>query len=163
MNETSSPSERPAGRCEIVSARVLDAPREKVFKAFADPTHLARWWGPSGFSNTIEEFDFRPGGVWRVTMHGPDGADYPNRSVFLDIQEPSRIVLEHESPHVFRLTVTMSGEAGKTRIAWRMLFESAAARDEVAQVVVPANEQNLDRLEAELALMGAGQVSTMDR
>jgi uncharacterized protein YndB with AHSA1/START domain len=62
---------------EIASGRVIDAPRRKVFKAFADPTHLARWWGPKGFRNTFEEFDFRPGGTWRFTMHGPDGTDTP--------------------------------------------------------------------------------------
>jgi uncharacterized protein YndB with AHSA1/START domain len=86
-------------------------------------------------------------------MHGPDGTDHPNRSVFLDIEEPSRIVFEHESPHVFRMTVTLADESGKTRISWRMLFESASARDRVAPYVVPANEQNFDRLEAELPLV----------
>ncbi|HWP12574.1 MAG TPA: SRPBCC family protein [Ramlibacter sp.] len=145
----------PAGaeRGEIVSVRVIDAPREKVFKAFADPTHLARWWGPSGFRNTFEDFDFRPGGTWRFTMHGPDGTDYPNRSVFLDIQEPSRIVFEHESPHEFRMNITLDDEGGKTRLEWRMRFESAPERDRVAKVAVSANEQNFDRLEAELARM----------
>jgi uncharacterized protein YndB with AHSA1/START domain len=138
---------------EIVSGRMIDAPREKVFKAFADPTHLARWWGPSGFRNTFEEFNFRPGGIWRFTMHGPDGTDYPNRSVFLDIQEPSRIVFEHDPPHVFRMTIALHDEAGKTRLEWRMLFESAAERDRTARYAVTANEQNFDRLEAELERM----------
>jgi uncharacterized protein YndB with AHSA1/START domain len=153
MQETSSPSTQAADPREIVSGRVIDAPREKVFKAFADPTHLVRWWGPSGFRNTFEEFDFRPGGTWRLTMHGPDGTDYPNRSVFLDIQEPGRIELEHESPHWFRLTITLADEDGKTRLGWRMLFESAAERDRIAKYLVPANEQNFDRLQAELAGM----------
>jgi uncharacterized protein YndB with AHSA1/START domain len=156
MQENLTSSSQAASPREIVSGRDIDAPREKVFKAFADPTHLARWWGPSGFTNTFEEFDFRPGGTWRFTMHGPDGpdgTDYPNRSVFLDIQEPSRIVFEHESPHAFRMTITLADEAGKTRIGWRMLFETAAERDRVARVAVPANEQNFDRLQAELAGM----------
>jgi uncharacterized protein YndB with AHSA1/START domain len=148
---TSATSAQAADPREIVSSRVFDAPRQKVFKAFADPTHLARWWGPDGFRNTFEEFDFRPGGTWRCTMHGPDGTDYPNRSVFLDIQEPARIVLEHEAPHVFRLTITLAEEAGQTRVAWRMLFETSRERDRFAKVVVPANEQNFDRLQAELA------------
>ena len=138
---------------EIVSVRVIDAPREKVFKAFSDPTHLASWWGPSGFRNTFEDFDFRPGGIWRFTMHAADGTDYPNRSVFLDIQEPSRIVFEHESPHVFRMNISLRDEGGRTRLEWRMRFESAAERDRVAGVAVSANEQNFDRLEAELARM----------
>jgi uncharacterized protein YndB with AHSA1/START domain len=153
MHETLSPSSQAADPREIASRRVIDAPRDKVFKAFADPTHLARWWGPSGFRNTFEEFDFRPGGTWRFTMHGPDGTDYSNRSVFLDIQEPARIVLEHESAPAFRMTITLADEAGQTRLDWRMLFESAALRDQVAKYAVPANEQNFDRLEAELARM----------
>jgi uncharacterized protein YndB with AHSA1/START domain len=155
MHESQSQSSGGADPREIVSARLVDASREKVFKAFADPTHLARWWGPSGFRNTFEEFDFRPGGIWRLTMHGPDGTDYPNRSVFLDIQEPSRIVFEHESPHEFRMTITLRDESGKAHIEWRMRFESVAERDRIAQYAVPANEQNLDRLEAELVRMGA--------
>jgi len=153
MQQTLTPSPQAADPREIVSGRVIDAPRDKVFKAFADPTHLARWWGPSGFTNTFEEFDFRPGGTWRFTMHGPDGTDYPNRSIFLDIQEPARIVLEHESPPVFRMTITLAEEGGKTLIGWRMLFESVALREQLAPVCVPANEQNFDRLQAELAGM----------
>jgi uncharacterized protein YndB with AHSA1/START domain len=153
MRETEFTSAATDSR-EILSSRVIDAPREKVFKAFADPTHLARWWGPSGFRNTFEEFDFRPGGIWRLTMHGPDGTDYPNRSVFLDIREPSRIVFEHESPHEFRMTIALHDETGKTRLEWRMRFESAAKRDRTAMYAVTANEQNFDRLEAELDSMG---------
>jgi uncharacterized protein YndB with AHSA1/START domain len=63
----------------IIGSRVLDAPRELVFKAFTDPQHLAAWWGPDGFSLTTHSFDFRVGGVWRFVMHGPDGRDYQNR------------------------------------------------------------------------------------
>ena len=65
---------------EIVTTRVFDAPRELVFKAWTDPDHLAKWWGPKGFTNTFQEFDMRPGGVWRFIMHGPDGVDYKNKS-----------------------------------------------------------------------------------
>jgi uncharacterized protein YndB with AHSA1/START domain len=153
MRETEFTSAATDSR-EILSSRVIDAPREKVFKAFADPTHLARWWGPSGFRNTFEEFDFRPGGIWRLTMHGPDGTDYPNRSVFLDIREPSRIVFEHDAPHEFRMTIALHDATGKTRLEWRMRFESAAERDGTAMYAVTANEQNFDRLEAELDSMG---------
>ena len=153
MQETQPSSAQAADPREIASGRLIDAPRSKVFKAFADPSHLARWWGPDGFRNTFEEFDFRPGGTWRFTMHGPDGTDYPNRSVFLDIEEPARIVLEHESAPAFRMTITLADESGRTRIDWRMLFESAALRDRIATYAVPANEQNFDRLQAELARM----------
>jgi uncharacterized protein YndB with AHSA1/START domain len=138
----------------IVSARVLDAPRELVFRAFSDPDHLVHWWGPQGFKNTFHEFDLRPGGFWRFTMHGPDGSDYENESVFLGIVSPERIVFRHLEPvHGFQMTVLFAEQDGKTHLTWLMLFESAAERDKVEAFVVPANEQNLDRLEAHLSQM----------
>ena len=75
---------------EIVSARVFDAPRELVWKAWVDPKHVAQWWGPKGFTNTIHEMDVRPGGVWRFAMHGPDGTDYKNEIVFIEVVRPER-------------------------------------------------------------------------
>ena len=86
-----------ASDCEIVSARTFAAPRERVFDAFRDPSHLARWWGPQGFSSTFEVFELRPGGAWRFVMRGPDGVDHPNESVFLAVEEPERIVFRHLS------------------------------------------------------------------
>ena len=62
----------------IVLSRMLQAPREQVFELWTSPEHLANWWGPNGFTLTTHEADIRPGGVWRFTMHGPDGVDYPN-------------------------------------------------------------------------------------
>lgn len=84
-------------------------------------------------------------------MHGPDGTDYANHSVFEEIEAPSRVVFQHLSAPKFRMTITLCEEAGKTRVDWRGLFESARVRDQVAKYAIPANEQNLDRLEAELA------------
>ena len=140
---------------EIVTTRVIDAPRERVFEAFSDPDRLARWWGPAGFSSTFHEFDFRPGGSWRFILHGPDGANYPNESVFVEVVKPERIVFDHLSDHWFRMTITLSARpANQTLITWHMLFETAAERDRIQAIVVEANEQNLDRLEAELARMG---------
>src|SRR2546430_11151240 len=77
---------------EILLTRVFDAPRELVFKVWTDPEHVGRWWGPRGFTNTIHEMDVRPGGVWRFTMHGPDGVDYLNRIVFIEVARPERLV-----------------------------------------------------------------------
>lgn len=138
---------------EIVTARLIDAPRERVFEAFRDPRHLAQWWGPKGFTSTFHEFDLRPGGVWRFVMHGPDGATYPNRSVFVEVVKPERIVFRHVSGPKFEMTITLADMAGKTRITWRMLFESAAECAKIKVFAVDANEQNLDRLEAQLAKM----------
>lgn len=137
---------------EIVSARVLSAPRERVFAAWTDPAQLVRWWGPKGFRNTFHEFDPRPGGVWRFTMHGPDGVDYQNKSVFVEIVKPERIVFRHLKPiHRFQVTATFAEQDGKTALTFRMLFATAAECDKVKGFVVEGNEQNLDRLEALLA------------
>jgi len=110
---------------EIVSSRVFDAPRELVFRAFTDPDHLKHWWGPKGFTNTFREFDPRPGGIWSFVMHGPDGADYPNKHIFVEIVKPDGIVLRHVSSPKFLMVITLADAAGKTRVAWRMLFETA--------------------------------------
>jgi uncharacterized protein YndB with AHSA1/START domain len=138
---------------ELVTTRVLDAPRERVFTAFSEAKHLMQWWGPDGFTNTFHEFDLRAGGPWRYTMHGPNGADYPNESVFVEIVKPERIVLEHVSGPRFRLTITLAPEAGRTRLTWRQRFPTAAECDKIKALAIPANEQNLDRLEARLAQM----------
>ena len=139
---------------EIVTTRVFDAPRERMFEAFSDPDRLARWWGPTGFTNTFHEFDLQPEGVWRFVMHGPDGTDYTNESVFIEVERPERIVFRHLKPmHRFLMTILFGEEGGKTRLTWRMLFESPAECDRVRAFVGAANEQNFDRLEAQLAEM----------
>lgn len=134
---------------EFFHTRLIEAPRERVFAALADPARLARWWGPDGFTSTIEVFEFRPGGSWRLVMHGPDGTDYPNRSVFLEVAEPERVVLEHMGHHFF-LTITFEDQGGRTLVGWRQVFDTAEHRNKVAPIVGPANEQNLDRLVAEV-------------
>ncbi|HEX6985534.1 MAG TPA: SRPBCC family protein [Planctomycetaceae bacterium] len=137
---------------EIVSTRVFAAPRRRVFEAFSDPAQLARWWGPKGFTNTFHEFDLRPGGAWRFTMHGPDGIDYRNEKHFLEVASPERVVFRHQVPiHGFQMTMTFAERDGGTRLTWRMLFDSAEECAKVRAFVVDANEQNLDRLERHLA------------
>lgn len=138
----------------IISTRLLDAPRETVFRAFSDGQVLARWWGPNGFTNTFHEFDFRPGGTWHYVMHGPDGENYELTNQFTEITPPSLIRFQHlQSGHGFELTVALEEEAGRTRITWTMQFESAEEAERVRGFVAGANEQNLDRLEAQLASM----------
>ena len=94
----------------IVGIREFDAPRELVFSVWTDAKHLAQWWGPNGFTTTTSRFEFRPGGVWRFVMHGPDGRDYQNRVTFDEIVPPERIVYRHGGgedvePVQFRQTV----------------------------------------------------------
>jgi uncharacterized protein YndB with AHSA1/START domain len=120
----------------IIGVREFDAPRDLVFAAFTDPKHLAHWWGPNGFTTTAHSFDFRPGGVWRFVMHGPDGRDYQNRITFEEIVPPERIVYRHGGsddvePVHFKQTVVFEDIGGRTRITCRSDFPSASARDRV--------------------------------
>lgn len=136
---------------EILSARTFDAPPERVFAAFTDAARLARWWGPEGFTTTIQAFDPRPGGAWRAVLHGPDGADYPSESVFVAVEEPSRIVFRHVSEqHPYELTIDLAPEGAGTRCTWRMRHATAEQCARVRAVVEAGNEQNFDRLAAEL-------------
>ncbi|WP_284615393.1 SRPBCC domain-containing protein [Aquabacterium humicola] len=143
----------------LATSRLIDAPRERVFAAFIDPQPLGRWFGPAGFRNTFDVFEPRPGGRWRLTMHGPDGSEYPNEWVFTELAGPARFVARHVGPmHGFTLTVTLEDVGGRTRVDWHQLFDDAAECARVAPYAAPANEQNLDRLEALLAAqrIGAG-------
>lgn len=135
----------------MTSTRVFRAAPAVVFAAFADPVRLAQWWGPHGFTNTIHEFDFQPGGHWRLTMHGPDGAAYANESVFTEITPATRIVFKHLEPvHGFEMTMTFAAHGAGTALTWRMLFDSADEANRVRAFVLPANEQNFDRLTSHL-------------
>ena len=142
--------------CEIVSTRMFHMPREAIFAAFRDPVQLKEWWGPNGFKNTIETFDFQKDGIWKFTMHGPDGTDYHNVSTFAEIAEPVRIIFDHDKPiHRFRMTMTFDEQDGSTKVRWAMLFENIEECEKVKAFVPNANEQNFDRLEAVLAAQPA--------
>ncbi|MGB6921093.1 MAG: SRPBCC domain-containing protein [Methylovirgula sp.] len=135
---------------EIIGTRIFTAPRALVWRAFTDPDHLQHWWGPKGFTNTFHEFDFRPGGRWRFVMHGPDGTDYPNENIFVEIAFLERIVFDHLSQPEFRLTASFEEVDGKTKLTWRQRFESVEVCDSVKPFAVPGLEQNLDKLAAHL-------------
>src|SRR5258706_6591524 len=106
---------------EIVIRREFDAPRALVWKAWTDPQHIDRWWGPRGFRNATIAMDVRVGGMWRFTIHGPDGTDWPNRIVYREIVEPERLVYDHGSdvdddPRPFPVSVTFAAEGRKTQV-----------------------------------------------
>jgi uncharacterized protein YndB with AHSA1/START domain len=138
----------PASDREIVVTRVFDAPRALVFKAWTDPKHLGRWWGPNGFSITTHEMEFKPSGVWRFVMHGPDGRDYQNKVVYVEIAESERLIYRHVSGPQFQMTVTFADDGDKTMLTARMLFESAALRDKVIEEfgAIEGLKQTLGRL-----------------
>ncbi len=135
----------------LATHRVLRATPEAIWRAWIEPERLARWWGPAGFTNTFEIFEPVPGGTWKFVMHGPNGADYPNESRFVELVPGERFVFDHVVPPLFRMRVTFEPVAEGTRVEWRMLFADADTCDRVRAIVVEANEQNLDRLEDELA------------
>jgi uncharacterized protein YndB with AHSA1/START domain len=139
----------------VSTERLLYASPREVFAAFEQPDRLAQWWGPSGFTNTFEHFAFEPGGRWVFVMHGPNGASYPNESVFREIEPDARIVIEHVVKPWYRLTVTLTPRGGQTRLAWVQEFESPEMAARMRRLSETANEQNLDRLQALLAGEGA--------
>ncbi len=147
----------------IIGSRIFDAPRALVFAAFTDPQHLAQWWGPNGFTTTTLAFDFRPGGVWRFVMHGPDGRDYQNRITYEEIVPPERLVYRHDGgeevePVQFstRLTFADLGN-GKTRLTWHGTFPSAEERARVIKEY--GADKGLMQTMARLADYVAGQMS----
>jgi uncharacterized protein YndB with AHSA1/START domain len=158
---TMPPTSSTSGR-ELVATRVFDAPRALVFKLWTDPEHVARWWGPRGFTTTTAAMDVRPGGVWRHVMHGPDGADYPNRIKYTEVVEPERLAYEQGgdvdgAPVNFEVTVDFEDVGCKTKLTMRSLFPSAEALAFVVEKYGAAEGmvQHIDRL-AELATEEAG-------
>ncbi len=133
--------------------RLLNAAPAAVFDAIRDPQRLARWWGPAGFSNRFESFDFRVGGRWVFVMRGPDGTEYPNTCEFEAIETDRQVVIAHVVAPLFTLTLTLDAQGPQgtqTLIDWKQTFESAEMAQRLRAIVEPANEQNLDRLEAVL-------------
>ncbi len=140
----------------FTTSRDIPAPAAQVFAAMANPQRLVRWWGPAGFTNTSHVCEFQPGGRWSFTMVGPDGSQYPNECVFAEIEAPHRLVIQHVCAPLFSLTISLASSATGTTVGWEQVFESADVAQQVAHIVVPANEQNLDRLAAEVLRQPAG-------
>ena len=132
-------------------SRELPAPPEAVFGAFSDPARLARWWGPDGFSNSFDTFEFRPGGRWIFTMHGPDGVHHPNQSEFLEVVPPSRIRIKHVNQPHFELSISLEPSAAGTLLSWVGVFENQEFAEKMRGFLEAANEQNLDRLALEVS------------
>ena len=141
---------------EIVITRLVSAPRALVFEAWTQPEHVINWWGPNGFTNTIHEMEVKPGGIWRFTMHGPDGTNFPNRIVFQEVEKPSRLVYAHDddkesgkSEIAFHVTVTFEEQGDKTLITMRTLFRTAVERDRVVKEfgAIEGGNQTLTKLE----------------
>jgi uncharacterized protein YndB with AHSA1/START domain len=143
---------------EFVISRLVDAPRELVFDAWTDPEHIAEWWGSRGFTNTIRSMDVRPGGEWRFIMHGPDGTDFENRIVYIELVKPTRLIYFHGEGEVgdpgrFHVTVALAEQGGRTKITMRSIFESVAECERVKGLgAINGGQQHLQRLEEHLLI-----------
>jgi uncharacterized protein YndB with AHSA1/START domain len=157
-------TELKGGANEIVLSRVFAAPRELVWRAMTTPEHVVHWWGPNGFTTTIKTMDFRVGGVWKHVMHGPDGTDYPNSSVFREIVAPERVVYSHgggrkggPGAHFVATWTFEAMDTKTTRLTLRMVFDSPGERDVVVQEygAIEGGTQTLQRLADYLPTMAA--------
>lgn len=128
------------------TSRNLQFTPKQIYAAFASAELLALWWGPEGFSSTFEIFEFIEGGRWKFMMHGPDGSNYPNISFFEELVPDSKIVIHHDCPPNFKLTVQLTPVSEGTHLNWDQVFDDAETAQAVKQRVGSANEQNIDRL-----------------
>ena len=118
------PGENNTADRELLLTRLLDAPVELVWEVWTQAEHIARWWGPDGFTNTISKMEVMPGGIWELVMHGPDGTDYKNKSIFKEVIPHKKIVYEHVSAPRFTATIRFEDQGDQTLLTWHMLFET---------------------------------------
>jgi uncharacterized protein YndB with AHSA1/START domain len=134
---------------EVFLTRTLNAPVELVWEMWTNPKHIAKWWGPNGFTNTINTMEVKPGGEWGLIMHGPDGTNYDNKSIFKEIIKYKKIVFEHVTYPKSITTVEFTAQGEKTLLNWHMLFESAEVFLDVLKRhgAVEGMKQNVEKLE----------------
>jgi uncharacterized protein YndB with AHSA1/START domain len=102
---------------------LLDGPIEWVWEVWTKPEHIIHWWGPEGFTNTIEKMQVEAGGEWLFVMHGPDGKDYPNKTIFREVVKHKKIVQEHFAPN-FIATIDFESQGVQTLLNWYKLYET---------------------------------------
>ena len=157
MNETSNR--------ELSITRLFNAPRELVWEAWTKPEHITHWWGPIGFSTTTHEMNLKPGGIWRFMMHGPDGRNYANKIIFIEVAEPELLVYKHSGEEDtedirFHVTVNFEKQGNKTKLTMCSLFDSAEELERVVREY-GAKEgmvQTVARLEEYLVNLNEGQL-----
>lgn len=147
---------------ELKITRVYDAPVKAVWEAWTDPKQVAQWWGPRGFTITTHSKDLRVGGTWVYTMHGPDGTDWPNKTLYHEVEKYSRLVYDHggndDRPPLFRVTVNFSETRGKTKMEMTMTVPTPEALEETRKIIKNANGNSTwDRLGEYLEETGSGK------
>jgi uncharacterized protein YndB with AHSA1/START domain len=122
---------------ELVLSRLIDAPREKVFRAWTDPELLKQWFAPAPFTTPVAELDVRPGGTNNIVMRAPDGTEIPCAGVYLEVIPNERLVFtdaytkawEPSQKPFMTVMVTLEDEAGKTRYTARVRHWTVADRE----------------------------------
>src|ERR1700722_20305977 len=109
---------------ELRISRVFDAPVELMWEVWTNADHIKNWWGPNGFTNTISKMDMKPGGEWNLIMHGPDGTDFKNESIFEEVILHKKIAYRHSTRPHFLATITFESQGEKTLLNWHMLFDT---------------------------------------
>ena len=117
---------RPSDR-EMLFTRMFNAPRVLVWKAWTNSEQLAHWWGPDGFTLTTHSMEVKENSTWRFTMHGPDGRDYENKIIYIEVKEPERLVYRHSGdkgvePVRFQVTVNFTENNDTTELSMHMQF-----------------------------------------
>lgn len=139
----SSAANRSINIHKLLAARV-----DAVWDVWVKPGHIANWWGPEGFTNTIHKMEVVPRGEWHLTMHGPNGKRFPNRSVFIEIIPLNKIVFQHFNPH-YLATIIFESKGNETLLDWTMAFETPELFETVVKVFKADKglEQNVEKLE----------------
>lgn len=147
---------------EVIISRILNAPAALVWEAWTKPEHIIKWWGPTGFTTTDKGMAVKPGGNWRFMMHGPDGRDYPNKIVFLEVDEPNKLVYKHSGdddtePVNFHVTVTFENLGNKTNLIMHSVFESAAELERLNKEygAIEGGQQHIGRLDEFVTILNS--------
>ena len=147
---------------EIKITRVYDAPVQTVWDAWTDPQQVAKWWGPRGFTLTTHSKDLKPGGIWHYTMHGPDGTDYPNKTLYHVVEKHIKLVYDHgandERAPLFQVTVLFSEAGGKTKMDMTMTLKTPEEAEKTRQFIKKAGgDSTWDRLAEYLEQQSSGK------
>ena len=143
---------------------MYDAPVATVWEAWTDSDQVAQWWGPRSFTLTTHGKELRPGGFWHYTMHGPDGVDYPNYTLYHEVVECAKLVYDHggyhDRPPMFRVTVLFSESDGKTTMHMTMALPTAEQAEATRKMIkAVGGNTTWDRLAEYLNQTKSGRTS----
>jgi uncharacterized protein YndB with AHSA1/START domain len=145
---------------ELIISRLLNAPAALVWEAWTRREHVINWWGPVGFTTTSGEMNVSPGAIWYFVMHGPDGTDYPNKIIFLEVMPPEKLVYKHSGDGDtaavnFHVIITFENMGHQTLLTMRSVFESAAELERLNKEygAIEGGKQHIGRLEEYLVII----------